>query len=60
MRLLREELMLLHEAGSYVGEVVKAMGKTKVLVKVPMHFHLLRRKSNAHLIDRHSFTLIDA
>lgn len=26
--------MLLHEAGSYVGEVVKAMGKTKVLVKV--------------------------
>ncbi len=29
--------MLLHEAGSYVGEVVKAMGKTKVLVKVPMH-----------------------
>lgn len=40
MRLLREELMLLHEAGSYVGEVVKAMGKTKVLVKVPMHFHL--------------------
>merc|ERR1711879_1132334 len=34
VRLLREELMLLHEAGSYVGEVVKAMGKTKVLVKV--------------------------
>jgi len=34
VRELREELMLLHEAGSYVGEVVKAMGKTKVLVKV--------------------------
>merc|ERR1712119_260217 len=34
VRMLREELQLLHEAGSYVGEVVKAMGKTKVLVKV--------------------------
>lgn len=34
MRLLREELQLLHEPGSYVGEVVKVMGKTKVLVKV--------------------------
>ena len=34
VRLLREELQLLHEPGSYVGEVVKVMGKTKVLVKV--------------------------
>ena len=34
MRLLREELQLLHEPGSYVGEVVKIMGKNKVLVKV--------------------------
>ncbi|KAH7100089.1 26S proteasome regulatory complex, ATPase RPT6 [Auriculariales sp. MPI-PUGE-AT-0066] len=34
VRLLREELQLLHEPGSYVGEVVKAMGKSKVLVKV--------------------------
>lgn len=34
VRLLREELMHLQEPGSYVGEVVKAMGKTKVLVKV--------------------------
>ncbi len=34
VRMLREELQLLHEAGSYVGEVVKAMGKNKVLVKV--------------------------
>ena len=34
VRLLREELQLLHEPGSYVGEVVKAMGKNKVLVKV--------------------------
>ena len=34
MRLLREELQLLQEPGSYVGEVVKVMGKTKVLCKV--------------------------
>jgi 26S proteasome regulatory subunit T6 len=34
VRLLREELQLLHEPGSYVGEVVKLMGKNKVLVKV--------------------------
>ncbi|KAI0075958.1 26S proteasome subunit P45 [Panus rudis PR-1116 ss-1] len=34
VRLLREELQLLHEPGSYVGEVVKPMGKNRVLVKV--------------------------
>lgn len=34
VRLLREELQLLQEPGSYVGEVVKVMGKTKVLCKV--------------------------
>eukprot|EP01041_Mallomonas_annulata_P006406 gene6406-12949_t len=34
VRLMREELTHLHEPGSYVGEVVKAMGKLKVLVKV--------------------------
>eukprot|EP00002_Diphylleia_rotans_P006987 TRINITY_DN1645_c0_g1_i1.p1 TRINITY_DN1645_c0_g1~~TRINITY_DN1645_c0_g1_i1.p1 ORF type:complete len:400 (-),score=103.84 TRINITY_DN1645_c0_g1_i1:426-1625(-) len=34
VRQLREELQLLQEPGSYVGEVVKAMGKNKVLVKV--------------------------
>jgi 26S proteasome regulatory subunit T6 len=34
VRLLREELQLLHEPGSYVGEVVKVMGKNRVLVKV--------------------------
>ncbi|RMZ52726.1 hypothetical protein APUTEX25_000845, partial [Auxenochlorella protothecoides] len=33
-RLLREELQLLQEPGSYVGEVIKVMGKSKVLVKV--------------------------
>ena len=34
VRRLREELQLLQEQGSYVGEVVKAMDKKKVLVKV--------------------------
>ena len=34
VRLMREELMQLHEPGSHVGEVVKPMGKSKVLVKV--------------------------
>ncbi|KAL1914409.1 uncharacterized protein VTP21DRAFT_8927 [Calcarisporiella thermophila] len=34
VRLLREELQLLQEPGSYVGEVVKVMSKNKVLVKV--------------------------
>lgn len=34
VRLLREELQLLQEPGSYIGEVVKVMGKKKVLVKV--------------------------
>merc|ERR1719271_1155240 len=33
VRLLREELQMLQEAGSYIGEVVKPMGKKKVLVK---------------------------
>ena len=31
---IREELTQLHEPGSYIGEVVKSMGKQKVLVKV--------------------------
>ncbi|CAL8106752.1 unnamed protein product [Calicophoron daubneyi] len=34
VRMLREELQLLQELGSYVGEVVKPMDKKKVLVKV--------------------------
>jgi 26S proteasome regulatory subunit T6 len=34
VRTIREELTQLHEPGSYIGEVVKAMGKSKVLVKV--------------------------
>ena len=40
MRMLREELQLLQEPGSYVGEVVKVMGKSKVLVKVKKPFSL--------------------
>ena len=34
VKTIREELTCLHEPGSYVGEVVKPMGKLKVLVKV--------------------------
>jgi 26S proteasome regulatory subunit T6 len=34
VRLLREELQLLQEPGSYVGEVIKLMAKNKALVKV--------------------------
>lgn len=34
VRLLKEELQLLQEPGSYVGEIVKMMSKKKVLVKV--------------------------
>jgi 26S proteasome regulatory subunit T6 len=34
VRLLREELSMLQEPGSYVGEVIKQMGQKKVLVKV--------------------------
>ena len=38
VRLLREELQLLQEQGSHVGEVVKPMDKKKVLVKVRGNF----------------------
>jgi hypothetical protein len=45
--MLREELQLLQEPGSYVGEVVKVMSKTKVLVKarsrLRVAFCVLRR-----------------
>jgi 26S proteasome regulatory subunit T6 len=34
VRLLREEIQLLQEPGSYVGEVIKPMGKKQILVKV--------------------------
>ena len=39
VRLLREELQLLQEQGSHVGEVIKPMDKKKVLVKVRMEFN---------------------
>ncbi len=38
VRQLREELQLLQEQGSHVGEVVKAMDKKKVLVKVYINY----------------------
>jgi len=38
--MLREELQLLQEQGSYVGEIVKAMDKKKVLVKVTHFFYI--------------------
>lgn len=41
VRLLREELQVLQEQGSYVGEVVKAMDKKKVLVKVAINTFIL-------------------
>ncbi|CDW58348.1 26S protease regulatory subunit 8 [Trichuris trichiura] len=34
VRLLKEEISMLHEQGSYVGEVIRVMDKKKVLVKV--------------------------
>jgi 26S proteasome regulatory subunit T6 len=34
VRMLREEIALLQEPGSYVGEVVKVMGKNKCLCKI--------------------------
>jgi len=45
VRMLREELQLLQEPGSYVGEVVKVMGKSKVLVKVIFLSTTLRQYS---------------
>ena len=39
--MLREELQLLQEQGSLVGEVVKAMDKKKVLVKVNFFLFLI-------------------
>lgn len=40
VRMLKEELQQLHEQGSYVGEVSKAMDKKKVLVKVRVYWCL--------------------
>ncbi|KAF3447178.1 hypothetical protein FNV43_RR12358 [Rhamnella rubrinervis] len=43
VRMLKEELQLLQEPGSYVGEVVKVMGKSKVLVKILENSILLKK-----------------
>ncbi len=48
--MLREELQLLQEQGSLVGEVVKAMDKKKVLVKVNQNF-LLEKKKQTNLFN---------
>jgi 26S proteasome regulatory subunit T6 len=39
--MLREELQLLQEQGSYVGEIVKAMDKKKVLVKALIQIYFI-------------------
>lgn len=50
VRLLREELGLLQQPGSYVGEVVKVMGTKKVLVKVhPEGKYGTSRQRGTHL-----------
>ena len=41
VRALKEELQLLQESGSSIGEVIKQMGKKKVLVKVRSSFFSL-------------------
>lgn len=53
VRMLREELQLLQEPGSYVGEVVKVMGKSKVLVKVSygVRLHVLSLLSQDSFYD---------
>lgn len=53
VRLLREELQMLQEPGSYIGEVIKVMGKTKILVKVQAQCaHKTRRLTIAlHPLD---------
>jgi hypothetical protein len=48
--MLREELQLLQEPGSYVGEVVKVMGKSKVLVKVIFSYSTVRTSYGYHLM----------
>jgi 26S proteasome regulatory subunit T6 len=61
VRLLREELQLLHEPGSYVGEVVRVMGKNKVLVKVqPEGKYSASRISCDISVDVDDGTVVDA
>jgi ATP-dependent 26S proteasome regulatory subunit len=67
VRLLREELQLLQEPGSYIGEVVKVMGKKKVLVKVQpegkygwsLHFPFVpTQKQRLMILSSRSLTII--
>ena len=51
VRLLREELGLLQQPGSYVGEVVKVMSTKKVLVKV----HPEGKYGKSHFLHRPAF-----
>lgn len=52
VRNLRDELQYLLEPGSYVGEVIKPMGKNKVLVKVsPEGKFVVDVSSNINLAD---------
>uniref|UniRef100_A0A093UW93 26S proteasome regulatory subunit 8 homolog n=1 Tax=Talaromyces marneffei PM1 TaxID=1077442 RepID=A0A093UW93_TALMA len=57
VRLLREELGLLQQPGSYVGEVVKVMGTKKVLVKVHpegkygLSFHTWHKEEMIWMVD---------
>ncbi|XP_042382707.1 26S proteasome regulatory subunit 8 homolog A-like isoform X3 [Zingiber officinale] len=48
VRMLREELQLLQKPSSYVGEVVKVMGKSKVLVK-HWYYIFLRFKKGRYI-----------
>ena len=50
--MLREELQLLQEQGSYVGEIVKAMDKKKVLVKVYRKVSLKLYTCEKSIIER--------
>uniref|UniRef100_A0A8C7JFF9 Proteasome 26S subunit, ATPase 5 n=1 Tax=Oncorhynchus kisutch TaxID=8019 RepID=A0A8C7JFF9_ONCKI len=57
VRLLREELQLLQEQGSYVGEVVRAMDKKKVLVKVCMKLFFVVTPNCRVALRNDSYTL---
>jgi 26S proteasome regulatory subunit T6 len=58
VRLLREELGLLQQPGSYVGEVVKVMSTKKVLVKVHPEgkYGAHERRMRGHGLTRQSST----
>jgi len=56
VRLLREELGLLQQPGSYVGEVVKVMSTKKVLVKVHPEGKYGRFRSRSKLLMNSSLT----